>query len=70
MTDPPRDAVPVFTPAGDIRRLRDIEKDVLRVAMRHYAGNHRHAAERLGIGRTTLYRKLAEYQINWAEELD
>ncbi len=45
-------------------RLMDVEKEVIREAVRKSNGNLTRAAEELGIGRTTLYRKLEEYGLN------
>jgi two-component system, NtrC family, response regulator HydG len=44
--------------------LADVEKDVIRVALVRYNGNLTRAAEELGIGRTTLYRKMEEYGLS------
>ncbi|MEP6737354.1 MAG: sigma-54 dependent transcriptional regulator [Chryseolinea sp.] len=41
--------------------LSDVEKDVIRLALRKCNGNLTRASEELGIGRTTLYRKIEEY---------
>ena len=38
--------------------LDDMEREVLRTALRHVGGNRRMAAESLGIGERTLYRKI------------
>ncbi len=43
--------------------LSAIEKDHIFKVLRHTGGNKTEAARLLGIGLTTLYRKLAEYQI-------
>jgi DNA-binding NtrC family response regulator len=43
---------------GDTRPLDEIEKDVIRFAIAHYRGQMSEVARRLGIGRSTLYRKL------------
>jgi DNA-binding NtrC family response regulator len=48
---------------GHIRPLADIEADVIRMAITHYRGRMTEVARRLGIGRSTLYRKLAELGI-------
>lgn len=53
----------LFTEAGHIRRLRDIESDILAIAMRHYGGRRVQMARALRIGRSTLYRKLADFNI-------
>jgi DNA-binding NtrC family response regulator len=47
----------------DITPLREIEKAVLRQALKITNYNMSSAASGLGIGRTTLYRKLQKYQI-------
>ncbi|HUF57593.1 MAG TPA: sigma-54 dependent transcriptional regulator [Thermohalobaculum sp.] len=49
---------------GHVRRLRDIEADAIRLALRLYRGRMTEAARRLGIGRSTLYRKIDELQID------
>lgn len=43
--------------------LADVEKDTIDQAVRKCNGNLTRAAEELGIGRTTLYRKMEEYGI-------
>jgi len=43
---------------GDVRPLDDIERDVIRFAIAHYREQMSEVARRLGIGRSTLYRKL------------
>ena len=44
--------------------LDDIEADIIRLAIGHYRGRMTEVARRLGIGRSTLYRKLAELGIS------
>jgi transcriptional regulator with GAF, ATPase, and Fis domain len=39
-----------------------IERTVILARVKHFHGNVRRAAQSLGIGRATLYRKVAEYQ--------
>lgn len=48
---------------GEIRRLSDIEKEMIRLAMKLYREQMSEVARRLGIGRSTLYRKIKEYNI-------
>ncbi|HEY6916932.1 MAG TPA: sigma-54 dependent transcriptional regulator [Allosphingosinicella sp.] len=55
--------VTLFTPDGHLRPLEDIEADVIRLAIGHYRGRMTEVARRLGIGRSTLYRKLSELGI-------
>ena len=43
--------------------LEEIEADVIRLAIGHYRGRMTEVARRLGIGRSTLYRKLGELGI-------
>jgi len=60
----PRGAVPLFQPDGHVRRLDDIERDMMRLAIAHYQGRMTEVARRLGIGRSTLYRRLGELGID------
>jgi DNA-binding NtrC family response regulator len=48
---------------GNMRSLEEIEADVIRLAIGHYRGRMTEVARRLGIGRSTLYRKLGELGI-------
>ena len=43
---------------GDVRALDEIEREVIRFAIAHYREQMSEVARRLGIGRSTLYRKL------------
>ena len=49
---------------GEIRRAEDVEADLIRLAIRCYGGRMSEVARRLGIGRSTLYRKLRDYGID------
>ncbi|MGB3721837.1 MAG: sigma-54 dependent transcriptional regulator [Pacificimonas sp.] len=51
------------TEDGHIRSLAELEADHIRLALRHYRGKMTEVARRLGIGRSTLYRKLGEYAL-------
>ncbi|PSJ40449.1 sigma-54-dependent transcriptional regulator [Allosphingosinicella deserti] len=51
---------------GNMRSLDEIEADVIRLAIGHYRGRMTEVARRLGIGRSTLYRKLGELGISEA----
>ncbi|MFW6090116.1 MAG: helix-turn-helix domain-containing protein, partial [Gemmatimonadota bacterium] len=44
--------------------MADVERAAIRIALDEVEGNRRRAAERLGIGERTLYRKLKEYDID------
>lgn len=56
--------VMLYTEDGNLRPLEDIEADVIRLAIGHYRGRMTEVARRLGIGRSTLYRKLADLGID------
>ena len=56
--------VTLFGPDGNLRPLEEIEADVIRLAIGHYRGRMTEVARRLGIGRSTLYRKLSELGID------
>ena len=45
---------------GHLRTLEEIERDVIRLAIEVYSGHMSEVARRLGIGRSTLYRKVRE----------
>jgi DNA-binding NtrC family response regulator len=51
-------------PDGNLRPLDEIEADVIRLAIGLYRGRMTEVARRLGIGRSTLYRKLSELGID------
>jgi DNA-binding NtrC family response regulator len=46
--------------SGHMRKLEDIESEMIRMAIGRYDGHMSEVARRLGIGRSTLYRKLKE----------
>lgn len=48
--------------AGHIRRLEELESEIIRLAVTRYGGHLSETARRLGLGRSTLYRKLKEYR--------
>jgi DNA-binding NtrC family response regulator len=45
---------------GHLRTLEEIERDLIQLAIEIYAGHMSEVARRLGIGRSTLYRKVRE----------
>ena len=55
--------VMLYTEDGNLRPLDEIEADVIRLAIGHYRGRMTEVARRLGIGRSTLYRKLGDLGI-------
>jgi len=58
--------VMLYTPDGHLRPLDEIEADLIRLAIGHYRGRMSEVARRLGIGRSTLYRKLGDLGIDTA----
>ncbi len=48
--------------ASSVRPLHEIERDYIQAAVRANGGNKAAAAEQLGIGIATLYRKLKQYE--------
>ena len=58
--------VTLFASDGHLRTLEEIEADVIRLAIGHYRGRMTEVARRLGIGRSTLYRKLGDIGIDTA----
>jgi len=61
----PRDQAPppnvVTIPPGT--KMADIERAAIEAALKETRGNRRRAAEMLGIGERTLYRKIKEYRM-------
>jgi len=59
--EPPEErGVVVFRPG---MTMQDLEREAIGAALREARGNRRRAAEMLGIGERTLYRKLKEYHL-------
>ena len=52
--------IPALSDSGDIRSLEAVEADMIRLAFGRYRGKMTEIARRLGIGRSTLYRKMRE----------
>jgi DNA-binding NtrC family response regulator len=46
---------------GHIRKFEDMESEIIKTAIARYEGHMSEVARRLGIGRSTLYRKLKEF---------
>ena len=47
--------------SGHVRKFEDLESEIIRMAIARYDGHMSEVARRLGIGRSTLYRKLKEF---------
>jgi DNA-binding NtrC family response regulator len=57
----PADApVRVLDERGHLRKLEEVERDLIQLAIEVYSGHMSEVARRLGIGRSTLYRKVRE----------
>ena len=57
----PQDSpVRILDNCGHLRTLEEIERDLIQLAIEVYAGHMSEVARRLGIGRSTLYRKVRE----------
>jgi DNA-binding NtrC family response regulator len=57
---PQEASVRVLDEKGHLRTLEEIERDLIQLAIEVYAGHMSEVARRLGIGRSTLYRKVRE----------
>ena len=53
--------IPVVTEGGHIRKLEDVEADMIKLALHRYRGQMSEVARKLGIGRSTLYRKMRDF---------
>src|SRR5215813_13936008 len=53
--------IPAISDNGEIRSLDAMEADMIRLALGRYRGHMTEVAKRLGIGRSTLYRKMREF---------
>ena len=58
-----RQVTPLISDKGVPRFLRDVEKDCILSALERTEGNRRKAAELMGVGVATLYRKLRTYKL-------
>jgi DNA-binding NtrC family response regulator len=52
--------VRILDDKGHLRTLEEIERDLIQLAIEVYSGHMTEVARRLGIGRSTLYRKVRE----------
>jgi DNA-binding NtrC family response regulator len=59
--------IPAVTQGGHIRKLEDVEADMIRLALNRYRGQMSEVARKLGIGRSTLYRKMREMGLDEAK---
>ncbi len=57
--------IPALNEDGDVRPLTEMEADMIRLALGHYRGHMTEVARKLGIGRSTLYRKMREFGLDF-----
>jgi len=62
--------VSITDDSGELRPLEEVERDLIQYAIDLYSGHMSQVARRLGIGRSTLYRKVREYDLRVREEDD
>lgn len=55
---------------GEVAALADVERELIGFALAHYGYRMSRVARALGIGRSTLYRKLREYGLDEGLESD
>ncbi|WP_270374338.1 sigma-54-dependent transcriptional regulator [Marinicauda sp. Alg238-R41] len=63
-TDEDELSVNIFDDGGHVRPLEMIERDLIAFAIETYSGRMAEVARRLGVGRSTLYRKVREYDLD------
>jgi DNA-binding NtrC family response regulator len=55
---------------GEIKTMDELEADIIRFALQFYRGRMSEVSRRLGIGRSTLYRKLKDLGLEGEEKAD
>lgn len=63
----PGASIGLLDEAGHVRPMEVLETEALKFAIEHYRGQMSQVARRLGIGRSTLYRKLKDLGIEQGE---
>src|SRR3954468_17960150 len=63
-------AISLVDESGDMRKLEELEAEIIRFALQHYRGHMSAVSRRLGIGRSTLYRKLKDLGLASEGEAD
>ncbi len=56
--------------SGHLRKLEELESELIRMAISRYDGHMSEVARRLGIGRSTLYRKLKDLGLDTGEVVE
>jgi DNA-binding NtrC family response regulator len=60
--------LPLLDGAGNLRQLVHIEAETIKFALAYYRGQMSAVARKLGIGRSTLYRKMKEYGFHQGDD--
>jgi len=63
-SETPDEKVRFLDREGHLRTLEAIERDLIEFAINNYGGHMSEIARRLGIGRSTLYRKVREHGVD------
>jgi DNA-binding NtrC family response regulator len=63
-------SLPLLDDIGEVRRLEDMERALIQFALDYYRGQMSEMARKLGIGRSTLYRKMKEYGFGGGDDPD
>jgi DNA-binding NtrC family response regulator len=61
---------PMLSTEGTLRSLEEVEGDLIRFSIDHHKGRMTKVAKSLGIGRSTLYRKLKELGLDPGKDRD
>ena len=61
--------IPLTDDQGDVRKLADLEAEIIRQALIACNGSVSKVARQLGVGRSTLYRKFKEYGLEDTDDL-
>ncbi len=62
--------LPMLSEGGELRSIDEVEADLVRFAIDHHNGRMTRVAKSLGIGRSTLYRKLKDLGLEPGSERD
>jgi DNA-binding NtrC family response regulator len=65
---PANEVLRALDATGAVRTLEEVEADMIRLAVNRYNGQMSEVARRLGIGRSTLYRKVRDLGIPFRED--
>jgi len=60
--------IDIYGADGELRELEEVERDLIQLAIDHYEGHMSEVSRQLGIGRSTLYRKVRDYDLKVRDE--